>query len=74
MKVKMTMQIEVETIFEAPLYGFDIGEAYKKIHKNHIKNLVNIAIDREIDYIERYIDGTTFRIKVNSIVKSLNKK
>ena len=74
MKVQMTSHIEVETVFEAPLYGFDIEKTYTKILKHQIKSLITKALDQDLTYLEHHIDGVLLKVKIGSSIHSLNKK
>jgi hypothetical protein len=72
MKVELKKEIQVTSVFDAPLYGFDIEKVYTQKQKEQVKQLLIELLDNDLSYLERTIDSVTFKVKVNSSITSLN--
>lgn len=72
MKVELKKEIQVTSVFDAPLYGFDIEKVYTQKQKEQVKQLLIELLDNDLSYLERTIDSVTFKVKVNSFITSLN--
>jgi hypothetical protein len=72
MKAEIKKEIQVTTVFEAPLYGFDIEKVYTQKQKEQVKQLLIELLDNDLSYLERTIDSVTFKVKIDSSIRSLN--
>jgi hypothetical protein len=72
MKAELKKEIQITSVFEAPLYGFDIEKVYTQKQKEQVKQLLIELLDNDLSYLERTIDSVTFKVKVNSSITSLN--
>lgn len=71
MRAEIKKEIQVTTVFEAPLYGFDIEKVYTQKQKEQVKQLLIELIDNDLSYLERTIDNVTFKLKVDSSIKKV---
>lgn len=71
MRAEIKKEIQVTTVFEAPLYGYDIKKVYTQKQKEQVKQLLIELIDNDLSYLERTIDNVTFKLKVDSSIKKV---
>lgn len=71
MKAEIKKEIQVTTVFEAPLLGYDIKKVYTQKQKEQVKQLLIELIDNDLSYLERTIDNVTFKLKVDSSIKKV---
>ena len=71
MKTELKRTIEVAAIFEAPLYGYDIGKVYSQKQKLIVKELVDQVIEKNLKELEYSDESVNYRVTSLINVKSL---
>lgn len=71
MKTELKRTIEVITVFEAPLYGYDIGKVYSQKQKLIVKELVDQVIEKNLKELEYSDESVNYRVTSLINVKSL---